>query len=260
VSAWFVGHPSEADLALFAGGEAGPLSRWRVERHLETCPECKRTVAEFFRLRDRIGPLHELPDIDWIRFAEVVELRISEDSIRAPWRPPPSLRWAWPAVAVATIVLASVLVKRQEPAEAPVADIPASVAFEALAKATAAKEDAVEMAAAPAVPMPAARSGPAAVREAAKPVAPEPATPALSTDILALAPPPAPAGRSSVSVRERLRGVFDAGGRDALEAEARTLAERARETPDALDEEERTLADLYATRGLDALVAELAAR
>ena len=37
MSAFFLQHPKETDLALFAGGELGPFARWRIERHIETC-------------------------------------------------------------------------------------------------------------------------------------------------------------------------------------------------------------------------------
>ncbi|MEZ5365563.1 MAG: zf-HC2 domain-containing protein [Bryobacterales bacterium] len=56
MSAFFVQHPKETDLALFAGGELGPFARWRIERHLETCPECKQTVADFFHLSEELSP------------------------------------------------------------------------------------------------------------------------------------------------------------------------------------------------------------
>ena len=51
MSLLFVGHPKETDLALFAGGELGPIARWRIERHLHGCDWCRDTVADFFHLQ-----------------------------------------------------------------------------------------------------------------------------------------------------------------------------------------------------------------
>jgi hypothetical protein len=96
VSAFFLKHPHERDLALFAGGELGPLSRWRIERHLEGCSDCKQDVAEFFRLKDQISPLGELPEIDWNALAESIETRTAAEAVqpaRAPDPRSPLLGW-----------------------------------------------------------------------------------------------------------------------------------------------------------------------
>ena len=52
---FFLRHPSEADMAPFAGGEAGPFSRWRIENHLTYCYSCREVVADFFHLQSDIG-------------------------------------------------------------------------------------------------------------------------------------------------------------------------------------------------------------
>ena len=80
MSAFFLKHPSEEDMALFAGGELGPLARWRIERHLETCSACKAAVTDFFHLREEISPLAELPDVDWNALAESIERRVANDA------------------------------------------------------------------------------------------------------------------------------------------------------------------------------------
>ena len=97
MSAFFLNHPGEKDLALFAGGELGPLSRWRIERHLERCTACAETVADFFHLQDEISPLGELPEVDWNALAEKIEARVAAESapagISSP-RPLPVGGWA----------------------------------------------------------------------------------------------------------------------------------------------------------------------
>ena len=58
-------HPSEANLALFAGGELGSFQRWHVARHVAACGECRREVSEFSALRDGAAALSELPEVAW---------------------------------------------------------------------------------------------------------------------------------------------------------------------------------------------------
>ncbi|MCU1275580.1 MAG: anti-ECFsigma factor, ChrR [Bryobacterales bacterium] len=58
-------HPSEANLALFAGGELGNLRRWSIARHVAACVECGRDVSEFSALRDEAAELCELPEVSW---------------------------------------------------------------------------------------------------------------------------------------------------------------------------------------------------
>ncbi|MEX2260471.1 MAG: hypothetical protein WD696_00895 [Bryobacteraceae bacterium] len=52
-------HPSEARLALFAGGELGRFAHWRIARHVSTCPHCGRTFAAFSEIRSAMGLLAE---------------------------------------------------------------------------------------------------------------------------------------------------------------------------------------------------------
>jgi len=47
-------HPADARLALYAGGEIGVWARWRVERHLAGCAQCRRQVGSFQSDRDRL--------------------------------------------------------------------------------------------------------------------------------------------------------------------------------------------------------------
>ena len=62
-------HPSEAVLALIAGGDLGSLRRWRVERHVATCEECGQEVSEFSELRAAVPAMMEPPEISWTKLA-----------------------------------------------------------------------------------------------------------------------------------------------------------------------------------------------
>ena len=109
MSAFFLGHPKETDLALFAGGEAGPFARWRIERHVETCKECEQTVADFFHLSDELSPLAEVPDVDWAGMARNIEARLALDTPEPePRRGIPS--WTWQLGAAAACALVAVAV------------------------------------------------------------------------------------------------------------------------------------------------------
>ncbi len=127
----FVGHPKETDLALFAGGELGPLARWRIERHLQRCEWCRETVADFFHLQGDLAELAELPSLDWDEMAHqirerleepaplgedlVTEASVAESPVQAPVRP---LVWRL-GFAMAAVVSVAVVVyqipRRPEP-------------------------------------------------------------------------------------------------------------------------------------------------
>ncbi len=95
-------HPRERDLALFAGGELGPVARWRIEGHLNACDDCRQTVSEFFELRSRVMDLGELPAVDWSGMAARIERGV--EMARREQRPAPAWRPAW-AAAMALLVL-----------------------------------------------------------------------------------------------------------------------------------------------------------
>lgn len=65
-------HPGESELALFAGGDLGLLSRWRVGRHLRHCDRCRSELAAFRHGRETIGALaDEMPaGVNWTRLAQ----------------------------------------------------------------------------------------------------------------------------------------------------------------------------------------------
>lgn len=58
-------HPSEANLALVAGGELSAWRRWSVARHVAGCAECRHEVEEFSSLRDELHVMAEMPEVSW---------------------------------------------------------------------------------------------------------------------------------------------------------------------------------------------------
>ncbi len=62
------GHPSELQLALFAGGDCNALSRYRLNRHIRQCGECTAEVARFEMLRGQLAEIPE-PELDWERLS-----------------------------------------------------------------------------------------------------------------------------------------------------------------------------------------------
>ncbi len=122
MSAFFMHHPRETDLALFAGGELGPLGRWRIEKHIESCESCERITADFFRLPDQISELGELPDVDWNAMAESIEGRVRAETAAAePLRGRRISPAVWQLGAAAACVIAVVAVMRQQPTYEPAA-------------------------------------------------------------------------------------------------------------------------------------------
>jgi hypothetical protein len=57
-------HPRENDLALLAGGDAGSIRRFLLDRHVRTCADCQDTVAEYRELRAELAGI-ETPDLNW---------------------------------------------------------------------------------------------------------------------------------------------------------------------------------------------------
>lgn len=114
MSAFFLQHPKETDLALFAGGESGPFARWRIERHVERCAHCQELTADYFRLPDQLNALADMPEIDWNQLATRIETGVRQDAAgqrTAGRKSFPPL--AWQAGLVAATVLAAVVVVRQ---------------------------------------------------------------------------------------------------------------------------------------------------
>jgi hypothetical protein len=68
-------HPGENDLALLAGGEAGRIRRFLLDRHLRECADCRETVEEYRELRADVAEL-ELPDLNWSFLAADIRANI----------------------------------------------------------------------------------------------------------------------------------------------------------------------------------------
>jgi hypothetical protein len=69
-------HPKQATLALQAGGDLGAFARWRTERHLAACAQCRDEVAEFDAMRRNMADLLEMPELPWTRIAEEMRANI----------------------------------------------------------------------------------------------------------------------------------------------------------------------------------------
>ena len=78
MSLFFLNHPRETDLALFAGGELGPIARWRIERHLDKCGRCQTEVADFFHLQSDLSDLAELPAVDFQALAHRIKVAAAQ--------------------------------------------------------------------------------------------------------------------------------------------------------------------------------------
>ena len=69
-------HPSQATLALHAGGDLGRLAAWRTARHLANCDQCREEVAAFSDLREIVPELNEIPDVPWSRLSAEMKANI----------------------------------------------------------------------------------------------------------------------------------------------------------------------------------------
>jgi hypothetical protein len=57
-------HPSEAELALLASGDAGRFRRYTLARHVRSCAGCREKQDAFADLRAEVAAA-ELPDLNW---------------------------------------------------------------------------------------------------------------------------------------------------------------------------------------------------
>ncbi|MGA2136186.1 MAG: hypothetical protein ABSH50_28175 [Bryobacteraceae bacterium] len=69
-------HPSQSDLALYAGSDLGWLGRQRVARHLAGCRECRGEVQAFAAVSQSLTELNTLPEISWNRLAGEMKANI----------------------------------------------------------------------------------------------------------------------------------------------------------------------------------------
>src|SRR5450432_1163191 len=66
-------HPSEAELALYAGGDLGWLRQRLAERHVRNCGPCQNVAADFSELRSEGAAF---PNVQWPRLAEEMRANI----------------------------------------------------------------------------------------------------------------------------------------------------------------------------------------
>ena len=69
-------HPSQATLALQAGGDLRFFARRRTERHLRGCARCREEVEAFETARRIASDLAEIPEISWGRLAAEMKANI----------------------------------------------------------------------------------------------------------------------------------------------------------------------------------------
>lgn len=70
-------HPEISKLALLAGGDLSPLSRWRVSRHVCECPQCSSEVEEFRACAERLREAAEFQrGLNWTELAREMKANI----------------------------------------------------------------------------------------------------------------------------------------------------------------------------------------
>lgn len=100
-------HPREHDLALLAGGEAGPIRRFLLDRHVRDCADCRRRIAEYHELRDHLAEIElppELQNANWnfvaaemranIRLGLEAGACVREERVPRRWNPRPVMAFA----------------------------------------------------------------------------------------------------------------------------------------------------------------------
>lgn len=124
-------HPSEAELALHAGGDLSLAARLRVAWHLRGCPDCAAAASRFAESRRKAGRLAgELPpDLDWeSRAGEMrANIRLGLAAGAAVTRPqasfaPEGFRWRLAVVTstLAFVAVAGWLLRAPQPLAPPV--------------------------------------------------------------------------------------------------------------------------------------------
>ena len=103
-------HPTETDLALYAGNDLPRLARLRVDWHLRSCGKCQQEVTEFSAQRAEIARNISEPDVNWERLAAEmkanIRLGLQAGECIAPVRSREPIRtsWSWAVLATAALV------------------------------------------------------------------------------------------------------------------------------------------------------------
>jgi hypothetical protein len=106
-------HPSQATLALQAGGDLRLFARWRTERHLRRCTRCREEVEAFETARQAVPDLAEIPELPWNRLAAEMKANIrlglaAGECVRAgelPLRETPLFTGARAIIAMASVAV-----------------------------------------------------------------------------------------------------------------------------------------------------------
>jgi len=123
-------HPNQATLALHAGGDLGVFARWRTERHLAKCADCREELAGFEAVREITPELREIPEIPWQRLSAEMRANIrlglaAGECVRTGETPLREMRWfggARAAVAFASmiaLVATGLMLERPAPRHVP---------------------------------------------------------------------------------------------------------------------------------------------
>ncbi len=121
-----VKHPSEATLALHAGGDLGPIARWRTERHLRQCETCQDEILAFQEVRRMVADLSAMPQLPWTRMSAEMQANIrlglaAGECVReAPeaesaWKRVGGFRIAMATASMAFLVCAGLLLEKPAP-------------------------------------------------------------------------------------------------------------------------------------------------
>ncbi len=217
MSAFFLEHPKETDLALFAGGESGPFARWRIERHVESCTQCQEIAADFFRLPDQLNELADLPNVDWKQMAMAIESGVRADAAGRPAGPsgflPP---FVWQAGLVAATVVVGMVVFQQMNQPQPEPELIAAAKIEApapVAEQLTPQAEEMEVAAPEPVRTPTVAQAPVAKATAERQT--------FASDIAAPAAPPPPPAVVNEAVGRRMEVVAQPVAAEAESAEGR---------------------------------------
>jgi len=134
-------HPNQSDLALYAGQDLGWFARWRTERHLARCQECRIQVRGFQSVSEELAGLNDLPAIAWNRLAAEMRANIrlglaAGECVRD--EPAPGLpAWMSGARAVAACASVMALVAAGLFLQRPTPTAPAMASEKAVLRATA---------------------------------------------------------------------------------------------------------------------------
>jgi hypothetical protein len=109
-------HPTQATLALHAGGDLGFFARRRMQRHLGKCEACRDEVSRYEGVREITADLAEIPEVPWNRLAAEMKANIrlglaAGECVRAsepPLHARPLFTRTRAAVAMASIVALAV--------------------------------------------------------------------------------------------------------------------------------------------------------